>query len=444
MPVESYKFAPVNPLPSTVSLYANLDIARLEAVVNNHTDSVLYDDNSFVDNDNDNLMLKAWKNGEIKFTLQDDLLSWEIPLRVNIKKTVLMVAFNHPFGDFMEANGEINLKFKTRLSVNSDWSIHTETSADDYEWTKKPTIKIAGITIPVTPIASILLKVNLNNYAQKIDKTIAGSFNLRKYAEKGWQRLFEPFKFPGSYNAWLSSNPHSVSLLPIKGSNGTIQFGVVVSSDVECMMDRQPQSRQATPLPQLQPLVMPSDTFRINLLTDIPYPTIERLTFEDLRDSSYTFGDRHLIFQSLHVYGTNGHLAIETKVKGSIKGTMYLTGTPYFNSADTTLRVKNLKFDLKTKNVWMKSAKWLFTGKIERTITKAFAIPFNTDIHSIEQNLTGYLNHQKLGYGFELNGKLAKISVSDLLLTPESVKANIVFSGRLSIGIEESEMKKKL
>jgi hypothetical protein len=135
-------------------------------------------------------------------------------------------------------------------------------------------------------------------------------------------------------------------------------------------------------------------------------------------------------------------MAIETKVKGSIRGTMYLTGTPYFNSADTTLRVRDLKFDIKTRNFLMKSTKWLFNGKVERTITKAIAIPFNANVREIESNMTGFLNHYQLGYGFELNGKLAKITVSDIMLTPESVKANMVFSGKLAIGIEDTASKK--
>jgi Domain of unknown function (DUF4403) len=144
----------------------------------------------------------------------------------------------------------------------------------------------------------------------------------------------------------------------------------------------------------------------------------------------------------MHIYGSNGQLAVETKVKGSIKGTMYLTGTPYFNAADTTLRVKNLKFDLKTKNLWLKSAKWMFNGKVERTITKAIAIPFNSNIRELEKHLADFLNHRQLGYGLELNGKLTKITVSELMLTPLSVKANLVFSGRMSIGIGESALKK--
>jgi hypothetical protein len=387
-------------------------------------------------------MLKAWKNGDIKFSFSDDVLSWEIPLRVEIKKSVFMVAFNRPFGDIAEANGEIKLKFKTKLSVNPDWSIKTATTSDDYEWTKKPTVKLAGFTIPVTPIAFILLKANLNSYSSKVDETIASNFNFKEYAGKGWQMMHEPFRIPGNYNAWIATTPFSVSLLPLKSTNGSIRFGAVVKADIECTLDKQPSIRKVTPLPNLLPIEAHPDTFRINMLTDIPYSTIERLTFEVLRDSSYAFGNKRLIFESFKVYGSDGKVAIETKVKGSIKGTMYFTGVPYFNAADTTLRIKNLKFDLRTRNLWMKSAKWLFNGKMERTMTEAIAIPFNTDIREIEGNLVSFMNHRKLGYGFELIGKLNKISVSDLMLTPESVKANMVFSGKLSLGIEEMAGKK--
>ncbi|MCK9411546.1 MAG: DUF4403 family protein [Prolixibacteraceae bacterium] len=441
MPAEKYNYVPVKPQTSAISLFADLEVARLESLVNSNTDSVLYDDNSLTDNGGDNLMLKAWKNGLIKISLQDDLLSWEIPLRVSIKKSVFMVAFNRPIGDIVEATGEINLKFKTKLLVNSDWSIKTITSSDDYEWTKKPTLKIGGITIPVTPIVSILLKVNLDSYSKKIDETIVGSLNFKQYAENGWQMMFEPMKIPGNYNAWLSMTPASISLLPIKGSNGHIRFGAKVKADIECMLDKLPPVGKVTPLPNLHAFESPSDTFRINLLTDIPYPSIERITLEELRDSVYTFGDKRLKFESLRVYGSNGLLTVETKVKGSIKGTIYLTGTPYFHPADTTLRIKNLKFDLKTRNVWMKSAKWLFNGKMERTLTEAIAIPFKSNVREIENNLQGYLNHRKLGYGFELNSLLTGISVSDLILTPESVKANLLFSGKLSLAIDEAVLK---
>ncbi len=442
MPVESYKYVPVKPKISTVNLQADLEVAKLEEIINNQIDSVLYEDKSFMDKGDDNLKLKAWKNGRIKMTFEDDILFWEIPLKLNIQKTVAFLAITIPIANVLEATGEINLKFKTKLSVNRDWTIKTETTPNDYDWIKKPSLKVAGFNIPIKTLTDALLYLNLESYSKEVDKAISGSFDFRKYAEKGWQMMFEPFKIPGDYKAWLTMMPYSVSLLPVRGSKGFIHFRTAVASDVECLLDKQPFPGKVTALPTIQPLELPSDSFRINLLTDIPYTTIERMTMEVVQDSVFTFGKRHLKFESFHIYGSNGLMVIETNVKGSINGTMFLTGMPVFNVADTTLRVQNLKFDLKTRNLMMKSAKWIFNGKIERSLTRAIAIPFNTNVREIENQLKSFLSHYQLGYGFEINGKLTRMTVSELILTPESVKANIIFSGFLSLGIGENSLKK--
>lgn len=242
MPVESYKYVPVKPSTSIVNLHADLEVAKLEELINNQVDTVLYEDKSFADNNGDNLTLKAWKNGRIKMSFESDILSWEMPLRVNLKKAIAIFAFNIPIANMMEANGEITLKFKTSLAVNRDWTIQTKTTPDGYEWVKKPSLKIGGFTVPVKTMADALLYVNLDSYSKEIDKAIAGSFDFRKYAEKGWQMMFEPFKIPGDFNTWLSITPYSVSLLPVKGSEGYIRFRTAITSDVECLLDKQPLS----------------------------------------------------------------------------------------------------------------------------------------------------------------------------------------------------------
>ena len=63
MPAESYKYVPAKPQTSIVNLHADLEVARLQGMINNQLDSVLYEDKSFGDKGGDNLMLKAWKNG---------------------------------------------------------------------------------------------------------------------------------------------------------------------------------------------------------------------------------------------------------------------------------------------------------------------------------------------------------------------------------------------
>ena len=435
MPIESYRAIPRRPETSIINLYADLEVSQLESRINGQLDSVLYQDTSFVDNNGDNLKFKAWKDGEVRIKFEQDELSWELPLRVAIHKGVKLFGYNLPLVDSWEYTGQIKLRYKTKLAINRDWSIKTITSSDGYIWTKKPAVKIGGIDFPVTLIANMFLPANLQSFALQIDDVIAKGFDFRGVAEEGWRMLFNPFKIPGYYDAWISITPYSVALVPVQGSAGHIRLGAAITSDVECLLDNIPSSGKVTALPNIQQLKMPSDTFKVNLLADIPYTTINRMITENMGDSTFVFGTRRIKFESFRVYGTNEKMAVETTVSGSIRGTLYLTGIPYFNPEDTTLRLKNLKFDIKTRNLMMSSAKWLFSGKIERKIAHSIAIPFKSNITETEQQITRFFNHYSLGYGFELNGKLARLSVSALYLSPESVKANVVFSGNLSLGL---------
>ena len=435
MPAESYRSNLVKPQTSIINLYADIEVIKLEKLINDHIDSVLYQDTSFTDNGNDNLKLKAWKAGDVKLKFEQDELSWELPARVVFKKGVKLFGYNVPYVDAWEYTGQIRLRYKTKLGVNRDWNIKSVTVSDGYIWTKKPAVKIGGVDVPVTIIANLLLPGYLQTFSKQIDDLISTDFDFRGYAEKGWSMLFNPFKIPGVYNAWLSITPYSVSLVPIQGLAGHIRLGAAITSDVMCLLDNTPSSGKVAALPYIQPLKLASDTFRINLLTDIPYSTINRMITQQIGDSIFQFGIRRIRFETFRVYGTDEKMAVETKVSGSINGTLYLTGVPYFNSEDTTLRIKSLKFDLKTRNLAMRSSKWLFNGKIERAITRSVAIPFKSNIAGIEQQITALIRHYPLVYGFELNGKLARLSVSDLYLSPESVKANVVFSGNLSFGL---------
>ena len=435
MPIESYRAIPRRPETSIINLYADLEVSQLEARINEQLDSVLYQDTSFVDNNGDNLKFKAWKDGEVRLNFEQNELSWELPMRVAIQKGVKLFGYNLPMVNSWEYTGQIKVRYKTQLTINRDWSIKTITKSDGYVWTKKPSVKIGGIEFPVTLIANLFLPSNLQSFAQQIDDMIAKGFDFRGVAEKGWNMLFNPFKIPGYNDAWLSVTPYSVSLVPVQGSAGHIRLGAAITSDVECLLDNVPSSGKVTALPNIQQLKTPIDTFKINLLADIPYTTINRMISEKMGDSTFVFGTRRIKFESFRVYGTNERMAVETTVSGSIKGTLYLTGIPYFNPADTTLRIKDLKFDIKTRNVLMSSAKWLFSGKIERKISRSVAIPFKSNISETEQQITHFFNHYSLGYGFELNGKLARLSVSAVYLSPASVKANVVFSGNLSLGL---------
>ena len=232
MPAESYLSVPRKPITSIINLHADLEISKLEQLINSQLDSVLYEDNSFEDNNGDNLKFKAKKDGKIKINVEQNELSWELPVAVTIQKGLKLFGYSVPMIDTWEYTGQLRLRFKTKLTINRDWTIKTITSSDGYIWTKKPSVKIGGIDIPITIVANLLLPANLQSFSLQIDEIIANSFDFRGFAENGWRMLFNPFKLPGSYEAWLSITPYSVSLVPIQGSAGHIRLGADNTTDV--------------------------------------------------------------------------------------------------------------------------------------------------------------------------------------------------------------------
>jgi hypothetical protein len=438
MPEENYPLVVSTPQMSVINLFAEVKTSKLESLVNQKVESILYQDTSFLDHGNDNLKLFAIRDGAIKLNFDQDQLSWELPANVTFQKGVKVFGYNLPMVDSWQYTGQIKLRYKTKLTLGQDWSIKTQTTSDGFSWTKKPAVKIGTLDVPITLVANLILPSYLQSFSSQIDTLFASNFNFRSSAEKGWSMLSTSFKIPGNYNAWLSIVPNSISVLPIQGSGGQIRVGAAIASEVVCAMDTPPDPVEVSRLPDMQPLKLVSDTFKINLLTDIPYPTINRELNAQLKDSVFVFGSRKLKFENFRVYGTYQRMAVEMKVAGSINGMLYLTGVPYFNAADTTLRIKDLKFDLKTHNLMVNSSKWLFNGKIERSITHSLAIPFRSNVLDMESQIKKLITHYPLAFGFELQGRLTKLRVSDLYLTPKSVKANLIFSGNLNLGISES------
>ena len=164
MPAESYNSIVRKPQTSIINLYADLEISKLEKLINEHVDSVLYQDTSFVDNGNDNLKVKASRAGVIKLNFEQDELSWELPARVTFQKGVSVFGYNLPMINSWEYSGQLRLRYKTKLTINRDWSIKTTTSPDGYVWTKKPAVKIGSVDIPVTIVANLILPLYLKTF----------------------------------------------------------------------------------------------------------------------------------------------------------------------------------------------------------------------------------------------------------------------------------------
>ncbi|MDP4290774.1 MAG: DUF4403 family protein, partial [Bacteroidota bacterium] len=211
-----------------------------------------------------------------------------------------------------------------------------------------------------------------------------------------------------------------------------------IKTIAETFMGNEPAYKVNAALPQLTISNKVDDGFEINVLSDIPFSEANAIARKYLLGKTFENGNKKVTINDLRLYGGDGKIVVETNVSGSMKGKLYFTGVPYYNDADSTIRVKDFNFEMHTKNALLKSANWLMHGTFVNMIEKRLVFSLADNIKSAKKMLQTSLANYDMGMGTTLKGRLDDLNVEGILLTKESIKASTVFKGKLNIQLNAS------
>lgn len=436
-PPESYEELKIQPPVSYLNIPFEVDLKKMELLVNRQFRGLIYADTSFDDNDHDNLMVKAWKIADIKLTMTGNQIFYQVPLSVWIKKKFVIGAFGFGVSDSREVTGNVILKFRTRLAVQKDWTISAMTFSDGYEWLTTPVIQLApGITIPLPFISDLLLEANQKDINTQIDKAFQSSIDLKSLIAPVWRELQKPIKIPGDYPLWVKITPVEISTVPLQGSSSLVQHTIGIKAFTGLYYGDEPSYMLRDTLPDLKITSRLDNDFNISLAFDVPFLLINDIANQQLKGFEYRQGKNFIKVKEVFLYGSAGKLVVAANVEGSLKGTIYFAGKPYYDRSSSSLRVRDLDFDIRTKNVLIRSASWIFHQNLVQTLGEKLSFPIGDQLDSVRSQLQSYLDENKKISDFSLAGTIEKPEIGDILITKESVKAMIIFRGKLKIGLE--------
>lgn len=435
-PPESYLTPDYKPQISTISLPLEMDMKSVEMLLNKQLTGLIYEDNSLDNNGGDNLMVKAWKKDNIKIAFANDQLTYRVPLKLWIKAGWKIEKFGVSLSDYRELNAEIALKFRTKIILNPDWSISTKTESDGYDWISSPVLKIGPVDVPITFIADLILKYNLKTISEAVDDGMKESLYLRPYAKQAWTDVQVPVNLSPEYHLWLTVQPTDVLAMPLSGKNGKIRQVASIQSLVMCSIGQQPAVKINPKLPDLKIVNTLSENTIVNMVADIPYSFIDSITQQNLLHKTFTEGKRSITINDISVYGNDNEMIVQTEVSGSITGKLYFKGKPVFNKADSSICISNFDFEVKTKNVMVKSAGWILKGGIRSSIEKKCVYPIAEQIRETQEAIQQSIVHYPLANGFFLTGKVDNFEVQQLYLAPGSIKAAVSLLGKVRIANE--------
>jgi len=111
-----------------------------------------------------------------------------------------------------------------------------------------------------------------------------------------------------------------------------------------------------------------------------------------------------------------------------------------YNAEKKSIEVQDLDYDLKTKNVLLKTAKWLFNKRIINEMKKYTSIDLSQYYDTASKALNGWLNREWTK-GISGTGAVTELKLTSLYALPEHllIRSNCV--GKLSVVVSEVNLK---
>lgn len=415
---------------STVHVPIELSIAELTRHLNTQVQGLIYEDNDR----QEGFKIKVWKRAPILADARDSLLYYTVPLKIWGEKSYQVLGITGA----QATEFQINLKFMTRFGINSDWKVSSQTVSAGFDWVTKPSIKVANIEIPITGIISRKIIENLATFSKAIDNNIRENIAVKPYVVQAWNLIREPRQLSEEYRTWLVVTPTEILMSPFQIDKGKISTSIGIRGFTQTLTGEKPSIKPATDIPNL---IITKDIpkgFQIGLIGVVPYEEASKLAATQFVGKTFEFkeGKYKIEVTSVDIYGQNDKLIIKSGLKGSINGVIYLKGVPFYDAASRTLSLKNIDYDLDTKNVLLKTANWLLQGKFSKQIEQQFVFSIGPQVDEAQKAIRQQLTNRKVAKGVAFGGRLDNLDPDQVYLTPTSLVALIIANGQIEVKID--------
>lgn len=319
----------------------------------------------------------------------------------------------------------VSVAYTTSFSISPEFKFKTSTELRKFE-----TIDPCEFTIFKYDATDRLRKevlTVLQDLEKDIDDQMA-SMDIRSEIEKTWELLCQTTSL-GKYG-FICINPKAISLSNIQfdKKQAYIDLNLVIQPIVTTF----PPNSEIIPLPKLSEHKK-AKGFDINLDIVASYDSLSSILTSELNGKKVMIKKNEVIFKKIEIQGaSNEQLNLQVQFEGKRKGTLYLVGTPVFDTVQQTISFPDLTFDLKTKNALLKSAKWLFSSKITDLMRENAKFDLKPHLENMRNMIQKEMNRE-ISPGVNLTGHLDSIDLLEIFPSHTNLVIRVNSKGDLSL-----------
>lgn len=429
--------ATFTPLSSVINVPLELKTWYIEKMLNEQVNDLLYSCDTLTLGAMKPVKIKVWKKDSITIGLEGNELSYRVPLHIWLQFSFTLNALGISHTEYQEVEAGIALKFKTRFSILDNWKISTQTRQDGYDWLSEPVIKVRFITLPIRPLADIVLSEQQDAIGKMVDTAVGSSLDFKKVLRPLWLRMQSPIQVSEDPPVWLRLSPLGVSMTQPEGARGMIRTSLGIKSVAETFVGDAPAATPSDSLPAFVSQSRLDSSFVINLYSEVSYESASRMMQGFLRGRSFSSGNKEVIIQDVNIYGIQGYAVVSLDLTGSYKGKIFAIGHIKYDPASSTVSIEGLEYDLSTTNALHKTAGWLLHGIILSKVQPYLRFPLHEKLLEAQLLAQKMLSHREISKNVFLNGAIDSLSIGGVTLTDHAIRAVILSRGTLSINIQD-------
>lgn len=427
---ETYQFPKI---PSSVSIPVNLPIIEIQRLVNQQITGVLYEDQDFENNNNDQLKTKIEKDGNIAIkALSNNRLMFSVPLKIWAEKGLGTLGVY----TYQETNFKVVMNFISTLDFQQNWSLKTNTTTAGFVWKEKPVLDFGKVKIPLTSIIEGVLTKQQKEFTNVIDAQIQQKMNMQPYLVMSWNQFANPIQVSEEYNTWLKITPQTVKMSPLEVYADKIKSTISIDLFSETFTGIKPNANSLVKnLPNYIPAQNLGNNFVMKTTANIPFSEANAIAKKQFQGKEFDMEKSKIKVEDIKIYPENDLVVMEILTSGKVNGTSFIKGNLVYDAVKHKIGFTKTDFKLKTKNIFQKLATSLFERKIVRMIEQDYGIPLldieNSSKKSIEESF-----NKEYHAGLKLQGKVLNLKPTQFLVNPEYITIVIDINANLNLKIE--------
>jgi hypothetical protein len=336
---------------------------------------------------------------------------------------------------FSEGERKVNIGFSSTFSLRPDHLLLTKIIRTEPQAVDKCEVCFWGQDITKTVLNGLKSELDLSRKAMEDS---FGRVNLRPYMQQAWNMLSTVYSIPNV--GYFSLNPKSLRMDNLAAKNDLLNLSIGITATPVVSFEK--GTSLPTPVPNLSTAKTP-EGFNVFLEAALQYDSLSQVMNTYLVDKRFNLSEglikKHIIIKQTAVSGdTLGNLVIRLDFEGSHKGSVNFIGKPFYDESTRTIQVRDLDYDLTTKDWLLRTAKWLFDKKIINELKKYTSFDLTSYYDTATQTINTWLNREWTK-GIRGTGSVHDLKLTAVHAQPQHllIRSNCV--GKLAVVISEFE-----